>query len=1046
MKIKNTNVKDQTKNIVIEQKVTDVSKSVIIAGLSVSRSYMSSMFGHHYFVLSGGNVWCDTPDSIVKLKSLIPINLNDLSKVYQSALLSGDRSTWEIPVFSFLLQPICQKLGGQAQSQKLIASDIQFISGITDLFNHYTSSGAVFDSTELNDDFDDLTKLLLSVGSNKQEIQSLLSLNVEQNKHSEKKSSILKKNIKEQMNNHNYLEAIKLANEGTNIYGLSVDTLAKFYFYAGYSQEMQRFKTQSNAPRDDVLLNLSRMKSIKPNWKCTLFLTAVILHNDEKLEEARKSIEMCLSMSPQYRRARSQYEMIKFDVDFGHTYSDEDDVTDPIQFAMMMRNKDPNLVKGFTYYYGVNTKKDYIKALEYFQKFPNSGDMVMYCGMIYQFRTAYRDFKKAFECFKRANDLGHAEGPVYISTCYLYGYGVPLDHKQAIVYLEQAVRLGHSESMNVLAGPPQPKKSAQLFLRAASLRPEPNPLAMYNLAGLYLNGFGIDKDLDAANMWLKRAMQYGVDDSKNLKGKIQAARASTNLPPQFRNIFQNMSNDTSKEVPRETKLVSIDQMESYVSKSKVAAMMLNGRKLYREAAAMIMAGKSKPKDIISKISKSYQMHEIMVDDDVLREIFLPTLNQYLKDNPMDLDARYCLIYLKYMNDFKLILSYTQQTLKDFPNSHLIWNLASFIFGKGGKWNDAIGCNLKARELMANEKIEIQPSMHFYVGFYKIEKQRETIPYGTPLKNMDELTDIFEFQRICEKDDILRPRSYYELSSYMLFRNDMDQAYKYYRMGKESEKDQLPCFLPYNDNKPELSMFDAYEDPESTKLSNSIPLVNSDKNDNNNNELDKKTDSIIFDNDQRIRLTTHLRVCFANYSSDKNNNNNNVNQSITIKQVQNNLISKYREITTREFKIKSECVFRGSFIRGIIIERPFRNNKATHFLMVDFHGSVINVGIYDDTINNQATVDRLFFVGQNIFIVNPYHRIGTIGIDRVSMIRVDQLSELYTNNISKPNEYCNVCLKKIESKPIKCSKCNFAIYCSQECQTLDNALQHKSICF
>ncbi|EFA79788.1 hypothetical protein PPL_06607 [Heterostelium album PN500] len=1088
----NENLKDKTKNEQIVTESKNVSKSVIIAGLSVSRNYMSSMFGRYYFVLSGGNVWCDTPDSIVKLKSLIPINLNDLPKVYQSALLSGDRSTWEIPVFSFLLQPICQKLGGQ----KLISSDIQFISGITDLFNHYTSSGAVFDSTELNDDFDDLTKLLLSVGSNKQEIQSLLSLNIEQNKHSEKKSSILKKNIKEQIKSHNYLEAIKLANEGTNIYGLSVDTLAKFYFYAGYSQEMQRLKTNSKSARDDILLNLSRMKSIKPNWKCTIFMTAVILHNDEKLEEARKTIEMCLSMSPEFKLAKDRYEMIHYDILFGlDTYPE---VTEQTKQTLLMRVKDPNLQQAVKYYFGIGVERDPIKSLEYFEMFPNDGDSVLHCGYIYQYRTAYRDLKKALECFKRAYDLGSKEATNQLANCYLNGHGVEMNRKQAIPYLQQSISNGNKSAMNTLGevyleesedGKIEPEKAFEMFLKAANLKPNPNYQSMYNLARLYMKGIGVESDVDAAEMWLKRAMDNGIKDTKDLKGNIQSVRGMMNIAPQFKKIIDAKSNNPTQQ-SNETKMAVVDRLGGYVNRSKVAAKLWKGRQLFEETVTMIKSGNAQDKDIISNISKCYQIDEMVVDSELLREIFLPILNRYLKDNPMDLDSRYCFIYLKYIVDYKYMLSYTEQTLKDFPNSHLIWNLASIVFGKTGKLNDAIGCNLKARELMAKQKIAIEPSMLYYSAFYKMEKHRETIEFGTPLKNMDDLADMLEFQRICEKDDPLRPRSYYELSSYMIFRNDiMDKAYKYYRMGKESEKDQLPCFLPYKNDKPQLAMFEAMSEQDYAKISKVISSTSRKNNNNNNNKITAPTtsnknkkkidastnvknnnekmavstnsdknelenkilatpDIINVDNEQRLRLLLHLRGYFANYFSNNKTNNNNSksisNQSITIKELPKKSTFHYEEIKIIDFKNNGDWVYRGSYIKGAIIERPLLNNKATHFLIVDLNGSVINVAIYDETINNQATADRLFFVGQKIFIVNPYHRIGSIGIDRISMIRVDQLSEIFTNNTSKPNQLCYSCLEPLQSKPIKCSKCNVASYCSKQCQALDNGLHHKSI--
>ncbi|EFA79787.1 hypothetical protein PPL_06606 [Heterostelium album PN500] len=140
-----------------------------------------------------------------------------------------------------------------------------------------------------------------------------------------------------------------------------------------------------------------------------------------------------------------------------------------------------------------------------------------------------------------------------------------------------------------------------------------------------------------------------------------------------------------------------------------------------------------------------------------------------------------------------MLSYTDQTLKEFPYSHLLWKIASVAFAKSRKWNDAIVCISKARELMV-----------------KMEKYKQTPQSGhyVPCVLIDYTLDLLAFQQIYEKDDPLRPNSYYELSNLMLCQDNQVQATKYYYMGKESEKDIVPCFLPYKNNRPQVVVLES----------------------------------------------------------------------------------------------------------------------------------------------------------------------------------------------------------------------------------------------
>jgi TPR repeat protein len=91
-------------------------------------------------------------------------------------------------------------------------------------------------------------------------------------------------------------------------------------------------------------------------------------------------------------------------------------------------------------FYEKRTKKDYYKRL------PHS---YFYLGVIYQYGEGgvKQDYKKAFQLFKKAADLGYASAQFGLAELYRYGDGVKKDVQTAVFWYKEAIKQGNLASM-----------------------------------------------------------------------------------------------------------------------------------------------------------------------------------------------------------------------------------------------------------------------------------------------------------------------------------------------------------------------------------------------------------------------------------------------------------------------------------------------------------------------------------------------------------------------------------------------------------------------
>jgi len=121
---------------------------------------------------------------------------------------------------------------------------------------------------------------------------------------------------------------------------------------------------------------------------------------------------------------------------------------------------------------------------------------------------------KAAGYYRLAAEQGHVAAQSNLALCFYQGYGVELDHTQAVWWLELSSSQGHAEAINNLGlcymkGTGVTKndaKAAQLYLTAAA---QGHATAMFNLAVCYQKGLGVPIDSDKALHWFENAAQSG---------------------------------------------------------------------------------------------------------------------------------------------------------------------------------------------------------------------------------------------------------------------------------------------------------------------------------------------------------------------------------------------------------------------------------------------------------------------------------------------------------------------------------------------------------
>ena len=132
-------------------------------------------------------------------------------------------------------------------------------------------------------------------------------------------------------------------------------------------------------------------------------------------------------------------------------------------------------------------KKEYKGAMEiYLSVVDESGSVeAMYniANMYYLGQGVLKDYKIAYNWYKRAADEGDALSMYNISLLYERGEGVDQDAGDSFDWCQRAAKSGL-------------------------------PLAMYKLGLMYIQGFGVSQDMSQAKYWINLSYENGISQAK----------------------------------------------------------------------------------------------------------------------------------------------------------------------------------------------------------------------------------------------------------------------------------------------------------------------------------------------------------------------------------------------------------------------------------------------------------------------------------------------------------------------------------------------------
>ncbi len=211
------------------------------------------------------------------------------------------------------------------------------------------------------------------------------------------------------------------------------------------------------------------------------------------------------------------------------TFSYAEDV--PFSQELVVKAKDGDAIAqndlGEAYYYGYETDKDFVKALEWYKKSAAKGnaDALFSVGyMLDKAEGTEEDNPSALKWYTQAAQKDQLHAQYYLAYLYLYGdSGVSVNTKKGLEWVTKAAdagldlaqaELGHLYYNGEQEGIPQDLKKALYYYQLAVEQDESS--AINNLGILYLEGkAGLTRDYKEAMRLFTRASEaeYGLGSS-----------------------------------------------------------------------------------------------------------------------------------------------------------------------------------------------------------------------------------------------------------------------------------------------------------------------------------------------------------------------------------------------------------------------------------------------------------------------------------------------------------------------------------------------------
>ena len=181
---------------------------------------------------------------------------------------------------------------------------------------------------------------------------------------------------------------------------------------------------------------------------------------------------------------------------------------------------------GEFYQNGFGVEQDYAKAMEWYTRAAEAGNMYAMHSIGGMYQNGFgveRDYAKAMEWYTRAAEAGNMYAMHSIGGMYQNGFGVERDYAKAMEWYTKAAEAGNIYAMHSIGWMYENgcgverdyAKAMEWYTKAAEAG---NMYAMHNIGGMYQNGFGVERDYAKAMEWYTRAAEAGNPYAMNSIG------------------------------------------------------------------------------------------------------------------------------------------------------------------------------------------------------------------------------------------------------------------------------------------------------------------------------------------------------------------------------------------------------------------------------------------------------------------------------------------------------------------------------------------------
>jgi len=756
-----------------------------------------------------------------------------------------------------------------------------------------------------------------------------------------------------------------------------------------------------------------------------------------------------------------------------------------------MEELDPSLSdvwKGHDYRVGSNNcQQDYEKAAFYYSKAAKKGNAegIYNLAILTQKGLGVNpDFKLAFGLLKEAANkpptikqfsrevpnVGVAEAEHSLGIAYQEGIYVSKSCVTAAIWYQRAIDHGNSFAANNLGllymygqGVDRDLDRAESLFLLSHKRGCLH--AMVNLVDLYL----MKQDPDRALFWHNRAREENylievnrhddvmkeINKQKDMENKLKSNLKDLSLGQKLEKIQEKIP--FLKEM-KKLKLVKgldgiskfnfdIEILYEHAEKgSQYAAIMFEAMIIYYDPFFEFISNKDKEfynfNQAILKLAEAIQKFYLVCQIPLgLKEFISEKCEEILKNkknDELDLSARICYMFMK-MSDMKPTINFITESLRIYPNNCFMLDLRGSLNCFLKNYTDAI--------LDFNRILEIDKE-----NYDALYSKAAALRLNEKSDNFKQAIKLYElFIKLAPKDHRKVPESYYAIGycKIMLEYKKSNHKSKNDRMlsiqnigetflkkGKEAEKLQLPCFLPYESNT--KTMINMFLNSQTFDTSVIEEELTKDKQDSECKDL------TFLKNKLRTEVIKTHRNCFNNNLRKMTNSKYNLKISIPKKpprsqQMPKSLIG-LNKIFLKDIDWSKDHVLEEHVVESKIFDIPIFGLPSVHFVVEDEKNYVEKLCVYN-LGNNDSKISSDFKVGTWISIINPYIRMAA---DGKPMIRVDDPNTIVFSGhcVEKMCRYCGK-----ENSKFNCAKCMKAFYCSKECQVNDwKLLDHKFVCF